>query len=596
MTALMLTLSLLAPTAKDIKMPDDPLQTLRAGHPRLILTDDQLPALRELLATDPLAGKWHDELRAEAQKLLDEPPTEFKIVGPRLLSASRQVLSRVTTLGLIYRLDGDAAIGRRGVAEMAAAASWPKWNPSHFLDTAELNNAFGMGWDWLQPVLGDQRQAILDGWRKHGLDEALKGYRSGAWWSKCHHNWNQVCNGGNAVAALAIADELPEVATEILKHAVTLLPNAVHSYAPDGGWAEGPGYWHYATRYNVYVLAALETALGTDFGLSDLPGFDRAGDFRLFFVGPTRRTFNYADAHDGCGSAEEMFWLAKRFGAPRYAWQQRQLGQPNAYGLVWFDPRGNAPDAEGVPLDIGFEGVDVAFLRGSWEDPNTTWLGIKGGDNRANHSHLDLGTFVLDALGERWFLDLGSDYYNLPGYFGRQRWTYYRLNTKGQNTLLLDGQDQNPAGKAPLLGVRTTADRSCAVFDLTGGYPQAKRVQRGAALLDRRDVLLVDEIQLKEPGEVVWQAHTAAQVEVDGQHAVLSQDGKQFYATVLGPAEARFEVHSAEQPKPEAENQGISRLEVHWPGKLTETRLSLLFSPAKDAPAPEVQPLDEWLK
>ena len=32
-------------------------------------------------------------------------------------------------------------------------------------------------------------------------------------------------------------------------------------YGPDGAWAEGPGYWRYATQYNVVFLAALETAL-----------------------------------------------------------------------------------------------------------------------------------------------------------------------------------------------------------------------------------------------------------------------------------------------------------------------------------------------
>ena len=58
----------------------------------------------------------------------------------------------------------------------------------------------------------------------------------------------------------------------------------MNQYAPDGGWAEGPGYWTYATHYTVCLLAALQTALGTDHGLSQTPGFDKAGDFR-FYVG-----------------------------------------------------------------------------------------------------------------------------------------------------------------------------------------------------------------------------------------------------------------------------------------------------------------------
>ena len=53
------------------------------------------------------------------------------------------------------------------------------------------------------------------------------------------------------------------------------------SFAPDGGWPEGPGYWDYATQYNVFYLAALETALGTDFGLDKTPGFADTGNFRI---------------------------------------------------------------------------------------------------------------------------------------------------------------------------------------------------------------------------------------------------------------------------------------------------------------------------
>lgn len=573
--------------------PADPLATLRAGHPRLILLDEDLPAVRERLAAEPLARQWHEALRAAARQLLEAPPTEFKIVGPRLLAASRQVLSRVYTLGFCYRVDGDEACGRRAVAELAAAAAWPTWNPSHFLDTAELNHAFGIGYDWLQPLLGEHRETIRAALLNKGLAEALKGYRGKAWWAGCNHNWNQVCNGGNSIGALAVADEEPDLAREILTHAVALLPNAMRSYAPDGGWAEGPGYWHYATRYNVYALAALETALGTDFDLSATPGFSGAGDFRLHFVGPSGETFNYADAGSAAGGAEEMFWLARRFNNPLYAWQQRQLGRGEALDLIWFDPRGEDPAAAGVPLDAWFKGVHVVFLRGSWSDPDATWVGFKGGDNRANHSHLDLGTFVLDALGRRWILELGTDNYNLPGYFGAQRWTYYRLGTEGQNTLLIDGQNQDPRAKAPIVAFGATAERAFAVADLSAAYPMCRQVRRGVALLGRRDVLLVDEVSAAAPVEVLWGAHTRATVATDGARALLTLGDRQLHASILAPDGARFEARSARQEPPQNPNEGITRLVVVLPDRVTETRIAVLFSPVAEATAAPT-PLDSW--
>ena len=181
------------------------------------------------------------------------------------------------------------------------------------------------------------------------------------------------------------------------------MPDALAGYAPDGGWNEGPGYWHYATRYTVYFLSALETALGKDFGLSDSPGFSRAGHFRVYFTSPMGKIFNFADASGRLADAHEMFWLAKRFNEPVYAWHQLEyLKKPTALDLIWYQDGTNNPRKGAWPLDAYFTGIDVVFLRSAWDDPNATFIGFKGGDNKANHSHLDLGSFVMDAEGVRW--------------------------------------------------------------------------------------------------------------------------------------------------------------------------------------------------
>lgn len=588
----MTTLWLLSIALSVSAPPENPLATLRAGHPRLMLLDEQLPALRTAVRNDPIARGWHQRLRGERDKLLTAEPTEFRIVGPRLLSASRSVLGRVSTLALLYRLDGDVEAGQRAVAEMVAAAGWPHWNPSHFLDTAELNNAFGIGWDWLQPLLeGEQRQEILRGWYRHGILPALDGYRGErpAWWTRVTHNWNQVCNGGNAVAALALADLFPAEAAEIVSQAVEHLPRALGSYAPDGGWDEGPGYWLYATSYTVYVLSALQTALGTDFGLSDLPGMAETGDFRLHFSGPSRETFNYADAGSGVGAAPCLFWLGRRYNKPLYFWQEHQLSNGDPFDLAWYSGDEVAPERGGVPLDALFTGIDVGFFRGSWADPNTTWIGFKGGDNQANHSHLDLGTFVLDAKGQRFISELGGDDYNMPGYFGGQRWTYYRLRTEGQNTLLIDEENQPPTAKAQITSFDSQPARAAATVDLGAAYPMTQGVTRTFELLDRRDVLVVDEVTTDAPLQLEWAAHTAATVTVAGRLATLTRGGQSIYATVVGPASAIFEAVPVELAAPQRPANGITKLRVRYPAEAGTTRLGVFFSPnaaAVPPPAP----------
>ncbi|HUT35685.1 MAG TPA: heparinase II/III family protein [Planctomycetota bacterium] len=586
----------------DAAAPDTAiLKTLRPGHPRLVALEADLARVREMIAKEALAREYHAALRAQAERYVKEPVLEYKLVGPRLLHVSRAACDRIYTLGLLFRLDGHAEFADRAVRELVNVCGFKDWHPSHFLDTAEMTHAAAIGYDWLHDRLtAEQRRAVVDAIVAKGLLPAKKVYDGGGWWSRSTHNWNQVCNGGIAIGALAVADERPELAAEILAAARASIVRAMRSYEPEGGWNEGPGYWHYATRYNVYYLAALQTALGTDLGLiREMPGFAKAGDFRLYFAGPVGRTFNYADAGDRTGRAAEMFWLARTLDAPRYAWHERSCdGRPDALDLLWFDPRGQGPKAEVWPLDRWFRGVEVAFLRSVWEDRDAVFVGFKGGDNRANHSHLDLGTFVLDALGVRWALDLGGDNYNLPAYFGGKRWTYYRLRTEGHNTLTLGGENQDPAAKAPILAFASSEARAFAVADLSRANKGAARWWRGIALLDRREVLVQDEVELKAPSDVVWAMHTPAVVQVAGATATLKVGEACLRAWVLEPAGARFETASATPPKPQAQNEGVSRLFIRLAGA-KEARVAVLLTPYRGpAPPPtgrDVVPLKQWI-
>jgi hypothetical protein len=477
-----------------------------------------------------------------------------------------------------------------------------------------MTHAFAIGYDWLYDVWNEEQRALLRrAMVEKGLEPALQSYRGQArfgWWVRAYHNWNQVCNGGIGIGALALAEAMPDLAREILHHALTSLTRPMSRFAPDGAWAEGPGYWNYATSYNVLFLAALQTALGTDFGFSTWEGFAETGLFPIHMTGPTGLTFNFADAHAGTIRAPQMFWLARRFNRPLYAWYERQHARPHPLDLILFDARGQGPAPSGEPLDKYFRRVEVVTLRSAWEDPKALFVGLKAGDNKANHSHLDLGTFVLDALGHRWALDLGSDNYNLPGYFGRQRWTYYRLRAEGHNTLVIhpdQGPDQNPRAEARIVRFESQPQRAFAVADLTPAYAaHAQRVWRGVALLDRRRVLVQDEVSTKEPTDVWWFLHTRAAIELEkgGRRAVLREEGERLEARLLAPRGARFSVMEAEplptspHPERQGENRGVRKLAIHL-SNVDTARIAVLLTPFWQGKVPSedaltMVPLEEW--
>lgn len=66
------------------------------------------------------------------------------------------------------------------------------------------------------------------------------------------------------------------------------------------------------------MLTALETAAGSDAGISATEGFDRTAEWILYMIGTNRQMFNYADNPPGIGAADIPSWyFADRFKSPR---------------------------------------------------------------------------------------------------------------------------------------------------------------------------------------------------------------------------------------------------------------------------------------
>jgi hypothetical protein len=573
-----------APTLPASVTRETVLTTLRFSHPRLMLLAEDETRIRRALTSDTIARAFRDALLRNGSRLLSQPTPERVLIGPRLLTVSRTVLDRVMTLALLYRLDGDRRWAGRAREELLAAAGFSDWNPSHFLDVAEMVHAFAIGYDWLYDVLTvEDRATIRRALVEKGLRPAEQAYAARAFWATASHNWNLVCNGGIAIGALAIGDEEPGLAGTVLAQALASLPAAIASYAPDGAWSEGPAYWEYGTLYLTSALAALTSALGTDFGLTDATGLSVTGRFRLHVAGPTGLYFNYADAGPRPGSAPMLFWLGRRYADPALAVAAREAasGRSTARDLLWYDAAGTPADIAALPLDARYQTAHVACFRSAWNDKDAIFIGFKGGDNGANHSHLDLGTFVLDALGQRWAVDLGPDDYDLPGYFGPERFTYERLKTSGQNTLLLDGANQDQKAVAPLTSYRSSADGGFAIADLTPAYAGsgATRVHRGVSLRDNRTrVLIQDEVETSRAVDLVWTMHTQAAVEVQRDRALLSQGGAVLEAKILSPEGATFTLEEVEIPPPQQPATDVRRLQVRLP-EAVSVQLAILFTP-----------------
>ncbi len=608
---------------------EDPLAGLRKVHPRILVGPGRFAALKSEIPRDPLLRKWFARLRREGRDVLKTSPSRYVIPdGLRLLATSRRVLRRVQLLAVLYHLDGDRPSTRKAYLERAwkeleAAARFPDWNPRHFLDTAEMTAAFAVGYHWLHQAWTEvRRKALVEAILEKGLKPALQAYRGKArfgWWVKAHHNWNQVCNGGIGMGALAVADQAPRIAREILRGALGSLPRALSRLAPDGGWAEGPGYWDYANRYTAMFLASLEASLGKDFGLSRARGMNVTGLFPIYLTGPSGRTFNFADGGDHPVYGPVFFWMARRFKNPVYSWHERETPRPGPLDLLWYSGKGLSPAEAGLPLDKWYQGVQVVSFRSAWEDGKAFFLAAKGGDNQANHAHLDLGSFVFEAGGARWALDLGADDYNLPGYWSRgrtgKRWTYYRMRAEGHNTLVLNpgkGPDQDPFARARVVKFESSPLQAKAVLDLSHAYRgHAASVERGFLFSRKQGAVLIQDEVKPQKGKTIdlrWFMHTRAEIQVgkDGASAVLSMGGRRLEARLLEPRGAKFRVLPAEplpsspHPRRQRKNKGVRKLSVRIESAKS-LRLAVFLrlgsgGPGRGSPVPppRITPLSSW--
>ncbi len=597
-----------APAGADPASPSVPpaeriLSTLRQDRPFLLVPGTQgVVRLREKIRTDPLCAAWYGELKDAGARTAAKRPVEYRIPdGKRLLSVSRELKSRVESLGLQYLVDGDARHAARAWAELEAAARFKDWNPSHFLDTAEMTCGFALGYDWFSHAWTDaQRQTLRTAIVELGLKPGLKVYGKNSGWAAGWNNWNQVCNGGLTLGALAIADVEPALAAQVVRHAALSVPIAMRHFAPDGGGVEGVTYWNYGSRYNVLMLDALETALGTDFGLRTVTGFEASGLYPIHMSGADRTTFNFADCGSTGASAAQHLWMGRVYGRPEFTRFRLDALRDDGRGggvadLLWYDPAASARPAPPLPSGRHFRVAECGSLRSGWNDTNALVLAIQAGDNRnlSGHRHLDLGSFILEALGRRWIIDSGTEGETYQSHrHHNPRAAYYRVRAEGHNTLVLNpgpGPDQAMKAVAPITAFETTGGGGRAVVDLSAAYaPHARRAVRTFEMAGRSRVTVTDEVLADAPADLWWFAHTPADIDLapDGRTATLRIDDRRMTATLVEPADARFDVRKA-QPlptSPNPEKQAANRfrkLAVHLPG-VTATRIVVRFEPQAD--------------
>ncbi len=540
------------------------------AHPRLLLFKGEEKALKKAIKKDAVWTEISQALIDEANAILDLPENERIKTGKRLLSISRENLRRIYILSYAYRMTGTEAFLKRAEAEMLKAASFSDWNPSHFLDVGEMTMALAIGYDWLYSDLSAQtketiEQAIIEKGLKPSFDDESKNN----WFVTAVHNWNQVCHAGVTYGALVVWEKEPELAQKTVNRAIEMIKIPMQHYAPGGAYPEGPGYWEYGTSFNVMFISAIEKIFGTDFLLSKIPGFMKTGEYILNIGTPALRRFAYSDNSNRTSLSPTMFWFYDKTKDASILYNQARLIARDGVTsirkerlapsmVIWGSSASLENPKKPSSLYWKADGDNpVCFMRSSWDNDSDLFLGVKLGSAKVNHGHMDVGSFIFEANGVDWAMDMGSESYNSLETKGvylwgkaqdSQRWDVYRYNNLAHNTLTLNLKYQNVDAKAEIDESSDDENHMYVVSDLTEVYaPHVKSAKRAFSLVDKSYAVIEDQIELADRfAMVTWTLMTTAEVQqVSDKVILLEKDGKKMYMKVDAPEPIRWNIAPA---------------------------------------------------
>ncbi len=533
--------------------------------------------------SNPLLQKIQAEFLKVSDEISELPPPVREMEGRRLLSVSRAYLKRITYLGYAYQLTGDEKYLKATERYLLAAADFEDWNPSHFLDVAEMTMAMGIGYDWIHADLPEESASKI---RKAIFEKGLKpSLAEDHWWITTTNNWNQVCHASLAVGAWAVQEYYPEVSGQILERAKDKIRIPEAQYNPDGAYPEGTSYWEYGTTFHVLYLDAFQKKY-SDQPIPVSEGFLKTGNYFLHAHGPTG-SFNYSDSRQNEVMSASMYWFASKTEQPSLLFKQiplledfidqkKQISPTSnsdrffAFLMIWLSEMGDKDIP--VPVETSWSGNGenpVSFHRSNWEK-DAIFLGTKAGSPEVSHGHMDVGSFVMDANGVRWAVDLGMSNYNDLETQGvniwdksqnGERWSVFRYTNYAHNTLVVDSALQNVHGKAEILNLKDKKNLKSTTLDMSEVYVnQLKSAERTTLIKNGKEVRIIDNIQNNETNSKVrWAMMTYDDIEImDGNYAVISENGKKLNLEVVSPKNTQLKLYPvAPTAKGEEENEGF---------------------------------------
>ncbi len=519
------------------------------NHPRLLISNNSESEIINLFSTDVELKRVNDYILSECDKILNLSPLQYKIRGFRLLDTSQEALRRIFYLSYAYRITQNKSYAERAINEIMSVCKFKDWNPTHFLDVAEMTMAVAIGYDWLFDLLHDEnKKTIITAIETKAIEPAIALGDKGFFQSKT--NWNSVCNAGLLFGAIALANITPAKCDSIINKCIASNRRALQTYSPDGGYPEGYGYWGYGTNFEVLLIDVLENNFNTDYNLLKIPGFLKSAYFIQYMSTPNGGCFNFSDCiNKSCGNIAS-WWFAKKIKDNSLLWLEKQyiLSEKINIGCIRLLPaliifasrlENTYPKIPTNQYWINQGTTPVYIYRSGWTAKNDIYLGIKGGSPSTSHAHMDAGSFIFECEGVRWAEDLGRvNYYEIEAMNvdlwdmsqNSQRWDLLHMRNDMHNTLTINNKRHLVDGFANILQFYHNDNKRGILVDLTSTLGEIRKAHREIFLDNTHTLFVNDSIHTNhKSARLQWTMVTSANAEIlDKKTICLKKDSKQL--------------------------------------------------------------------
>ena len=611
------------PTTEQVKADIENV-LMKKSHPYIHATRETLENIKQSLEAgdDEYIAKEYAQTKAMADEYLNTKVTVRTKVSQGFSNVQPLILSCMT----VYYVEGDERYLNRCLAEFENFKNITDWYDSSQLNTTMTMVSIAVCYDWLYDYLTEeQKQWALNAIVEYGLTMSYKVYENPkalkqikaeyeginvycGYYSYNHAVFN---NSHNIVAALAIAQEMPEFSAFIISNALYSL-ECYLDLVKDGGFEEPSTYYDYCTGKYVYAVSALKSSLGTLYGYEKSPGFKNTAWYGLYIFGPM--VFGDCVPDKTTYNTDKLYILAKESGNEAMMKRIVDLDQKQGvWTLLWYEKGShkNLTDDLAVPLDRMFQvpNQQVALFRNQLNEGNNIFAGIYTGGVATTHSDPVAGLFSIDAYGERFATALGYGDYDLEGYWDNvqngKRWNYYERRTEAGNCMIINpsldvGQDVTKSAYFEKYEVSNGA--AFAITNLEPVYHrEVKSYKRGLKIHNNRTQIVVqDEAVMKKPSEIFWSFNTPAEIEIiDQSTAVLSHGDKRVAVKIY--ANVPYELYEMPAEKlptspvvdTQREWKEFRKLAIRAKG-VEQLKLMVEFTPfVSDLQMPET--ISEWI-